>query len=58
MAREVGIDLVGLSLMRHPDAGPEIPATDGIVVNFGAPAEHAFTGTVDALYGILPRRPG
>lgn len=54
-AGEAGIALAGLSLMRHPDAGPEIPSTDGIVVNFGTPSEHAFGAAVDALCGVLSR---
>jgi GntR family transcriptional regulator/MocR family aminotransferase len=52
-AGEAGIALSGLSLLRHPDAGPETPITDGIVVSFGTPAEHAFTAAVDALCGVL-----
>jgi GntR family transcriptional regulator/MocR family aminotransferase len=54
-AGEAGIALSGLALLRHPDAGPEIPSTDGIVVNFGTPAEHAFGPAVDALCGVLER---
>ena len=52
-AGEAGIALSGLALLRHPDAGPEISSTDGIVVNFGTPAEHAFVAAVDALCGVL-----
>jgi GntR family transcriptional regulator/MocR family aminotransferase len=52
-AGEAGIALSGLSLLRHPDAGAEVPAPDGIVVSFGTPAEHAFTAAVDALCGVL-----
>jgi GntR family transcriptional regulator / MocR family aminotransferase len=52
-AGEAGIALSGLALLRHPLAGPEIPGTDGIVVNFGSPAEHAFNAAVDALRGVL-----
>jgi GntR family transcriptional regulator/MocR family aminotransferase len=52
-AGEAGIAVAGLALLRHPDAGPEIPAGDGIVVNFGTPAEHAFGPAVDALCGVL-----
>jgi GntR family transcriptional regulator/MocR family aminotransferase len=54
-AGEAGIALSGLALLRHPDAGPEIPSADGIVVNFGTPAEHAFGPAVDALCGVLER---
>ncbi len=52
-AGEAGIALAGLSMLRHPDAGPTTPATDGIVVSFGTPAEHAFAAAVDALCGVL-----
>ena len=54
-AGEAGIALVGLARMRHPGAGSEIPSTDGIVVNFGTPAEHAFPAAIDALCGVLAR---
>jgi len=52
-AGEAGIALSGLALLRHPDAGPEIGSTDGVVVNFGTPAEHAFGPAVDALCRVL-----
>ena len=52
-AGEAGIALNGLSMMRHPLAGPEIPHRDGIIVGFAAPAEHAFAAAVDALCGVL-----
>lgn len=52
-AGDAGVALVGLSAMRHPDAGPEVPDPDGVIVGFGAPAEHAFAGAVDALCGVL-----
>lgn len=52
-AGEAGIALAGLGLLRHPDAGPDVPATDGIVVSFGTPADHAFTSALQALCGVL-----
>jgi GntR family transcriptional regulator/MocR family aminotransferase len=52
-AGEAGIALNGLSMMRHPHAGPDIPAPEGIIVGFAAPAEHAFAAAVDALCGVL-----
>ena len=52
-AGEAGISLQGLSIMRHPLAGPEVPAPDGIIVGFAAPPDHAFAGAVDALLGVL-----
>src|SRR6185437_12105048 len=41
-AGEAGIALAGLSRLRHPQASPDMPSGDGVVINFGAPAEHAF----------------
>jgi GntR family transcriptional regulator/MocR family aminotransferase len=52
-AAEAGIGMVGLSRLRHPLAGPDIPRPDGVVVNFGTPAEHAFAGAVDALCAVI-----
>jgi GntR family transcriptional regulator / MocR family aminotransferase len=52
-AGEAGVALSGLARLRHPLAGPEIPAGDGVVVSFGTPAEHAFAAAVDALCGVL-----
>ena len=52
-AGEAGVALQGLSLMRHPLAGPEVPRPDGVVVGFGTPAEHAFPGAVEALCNVL-----
>jgi GntR family transcriptional regulator/MocR family aminotransferase len=52
-AGEAGISLSGLSRLRHPLAGADVPAADGLVVNFGAPADHAFGAAVDALCSVL-----
>ena len=52
-AGEAGVGLQGLSLMRHPLAGPEVPRPDGLVVGFGTPAEHAFPAALDALRAVL-----
>jgi GntR family transcriptional regulator/MocR family aminotransferase len=52
-AGEAGISLSGLSRLRHPLAGSDVPAVDGLVVNFGAPADHAFGAAVDALCSVL-----
>ncbi len=52
-AGEAGIALSGLQLLRHPDAGPDIPGADGVVVSFGTPADHAFGAAVDALCRVL-----
>jgi GntR family transcriptional regulator / MocR family aminotransferase len=50
-AAEAGVALAGLSRLRHPLA--DVPHHDGVVVNFGAPAEHAFASAVDALRRVL-----
>jgi GntR family transcriptional regulator/MocR family aminotransferase len=50
-AGEAGIALQGLARMRHPLA--TLPARDGIIVGFAAPAEHAFGPAVAALRNVL-----
>ncbi|MGX9788661.1 MocR-like pyridoxine biosynthesis transcription factor PdxR [Mycobacterium sp. MMS18-G62] len=52
-AGEAGLALQGLSLMRHPLAGPEVPAPDGIIVGFAASADHGFNRAIEALCGVL-----
>jgi GntR family transcriptional regulator / MocR family aminotransferase len=52
-AGEAGVLVQGLSMMRHPLAGPEVPNPDGVIVGFAAPAEHAFAAAVDALCGVV-----
>ena len=52
-AGEAGFGVSGLAIMRHPQAGPEIPRPDGLVVGFGTPAEHAFGAAIDALRAVL-----
>jgi GntR family transcriptional regulator/MocR family aminotransferase len=52
-ASEAGIALNGLSIMRHPLAGSDIPTADGVIVGFAAPAEHAFGPAVEALLDVL-----
>jgi GntR family transcriptional regulator/MocR family aminotransferase len=52
-AGEAGIALHGMSRMRHPDAGPDLAAPDGIIVGFAAAPEHSFAAAVDALCGVL-----
>ena len=52
-AGQAGIALQGLSLMRHPDAGLDVPDTDGLIIGFAAPAEHAFVPAVSALCEVL-----
>ncbi len=52
-AGEAGVAFQGLSLMRHPLAGPEVPRPDGVIIGFGTPAEHAFGRAVEALCAVL-----
>ena len=52
-AGEAGITVQGLSIMRHPLAGPEVPSPDGIIIGFAAPPDHAFGRAVDALLAVL-----
>jgi GntR family transcriptional regulator/MocR family aminotransferase len=52
-AGDTGVALAGLSRLRHPGADHRIPRPDGVVVNFGTPAEHAFPAAVDALCAVL-----
>lgn len=52
-AADTGLALEGLSMMRHPLAGPRVPRPDGVIVGFGTPAEHAFAGCVQALCDVL-----
>ncbi|OBB61703.1 GntR family transcriptional regulator [Mycobacterium sp. 852013-51886_SCH5428379] len=52
-AGEAGIACSGLAIMRHPAAGPEVPAPDGVVIGFGTPAESAFGAAVEALCDVL-----
>ncbi|CAJ1578657.1 PLP-dependent aminotransferase family protein [[Mycobacterium] wendilense] len=52
-AGDAGVALEGLSRARHPQAGPQVPRPDGVVVNFGTLADHAFGAAVDALVEVL-----
>ncbi|MCV7226119.1 PLP-dependent aminotransferase family protein [Mycolicibacterium komossense] len=52
-AGEAGVGIAGLSRLRHPLAAPTVPRPDGVVVNFGTPADHGFAAAVDALCAVL-----
>jgi GntR family transcriptional regulator/MocR family aminotransferase len=52
-AGHAGLALVGLSVMRHPAVGAGVADPDGVIIGFGAPADHAFTAAVGALCGVL-----
>jgi GntR family transcriptional regulator/MocR family aminotransferase len=48
-----GLALHGLSSHRHPEAGPA-PAADALVVGYGTPPDHAWSGALDALCRAVP----
>ncbi|MFF4405034.1 PLP-dependent aminotransferase family protein [Streptomyces sp. NPDC001262] len=50
-----GLALEGLGLYRHDVAGAG--PSDGLVVGYGTPPEHAFAGALEALCGALPPPP-
>ncbi|MFC4492722.1 PLP-dependent aminotransferase family protein [Streptomyces ovatisporus] len=55
--RGVGLDL--LSRFRHPGACSEgRPARPAVIVGYGAPSEHAYTGALDALCRVLEETTG
>ncbi|MGW7046291.1 MocR-like pyridoxine biosynthesis transcription factor PdxR [Streptomyces avermitilis] len=47
-----GVALDGLAEFRHPEA--TMAVTDGLVVGYATPAEHAYGAAVEALCGALP----
>ncbi|MEV5549006.1 PLP-dependent aminotransferase family protein [Streptomyces sp. NPDC052309] len=47
-----GLGLYGLSFFRHPEAVTE--PLDAVVVGYGTPPDHAWTGALDALCRALP----
>ncbi len=48
-----GLAVHGLDHYRHPDALLTEPR-DALVVGYGTPPEHAWTGALEALLGVLP----
>ncbi|MCK7625230.1 PLP-dependent aminotransferase family protein [Streptomyces sp. RS10V-4] len=54
-AARLGLAVNGLSPYRHP--GSPVPARDGLVLGYGTPPEHAFTGALEALCLALPPAP-
>ena len=48
----LGLAVQGLDSFRHP-AVPRPGTADGLVVGYGTPAEHAFTGALDTLCQVL-----
>ncbi|MFD5922010.1 PLP-dependent aminotransferase family protein [Kitasatospora sp. NPDC058201] len=50
-----GLALDGLADYRHPLVTPEaMPASDGLVVGYSTPPDHAYPAALDALCDILP----
>ncbi|MFF0158500.1 PLP-dependent aminotransferase family protein [Streptomyces sp. NPDC005263] len=47
-----GVALDGLAEFRHPDT--YMAASDGLVVGYATPSEHAYAAALDALCGTLP----
>jgi GntR family transcriptional regulator/MocR family aminotransferase len=50
-ATEAGIALDGLAAFRHPDA--TVAPSDGLVVGYAAPSDHAYGPALDALCRVL-----
>ncbi|MEE1752481.1 MocR-like pyridoxine biosynthesis transcription factor PdxR [Streptomyces sp. SP18CS02] len=48
----LGIALDGLAAFRHPRA--TMPATDGLVVGYATPPDHAYEAALEALRQVLP----
>ena len=48
-----GLALHGLAAHRHPEAAPG-PAADALVVGYGTPPDHAWSGALDALCRAVP----
>ncbi len=51
-----GLAVAGLSAYRHPDT--PMPARDGLVIGYGTPPDHAFSGALDMLCRTLPPAEG
>ncbi|MFD7461583.1 MULTISPECIES: MocR-like pyridoxine biosynthesis transcription factor PdxR [unclassified Streptomyces] len=49
-----GIALDGLAGFRHPSAEADGTTTDGLVVGYATPSEHAYGAALEALCGVLP----
>lgn len=47
-----GLAVHGLARHRHPDAS--VPPLDALVVGYGTPPDHAWSGALDALCRALP----
>lgn len=49
-----GLGVAGLSSYRHEDAAASAALIDALVVGYGTPPDHAWTGALDALCRVLP----
>jgi len=54
-AARLGVALDGLGSFRHP-AAAAAPGTDGLVIGYATPPDHAYGAAIDALCQILPPR--
>ncbi|WP_461029989.1 aminotransferase-like domain-containing protein, partial [Streptomyces sparsus] len=54
-AARTGLGLAGLGSYRHPDA--TAPETDGLVIGYATPPEHAYGSALAALCRVLPPAP-
>ncbi|UJB43631.1 aminotransferase-like domain-containing protein [Streptomyces sp. A1-5] len=54
-ARREGLPLEGLSRFRYDTAESEDSRTDGLVVTYGRPSDHAFTQALEILLRVLPK---
>ncbi|MFC4035341.1 PLP-dependent aminotransferase family protein [Streptomyces polygonati] len=55
-AARQGLAVSGISRFRYEvaDSGWQLPVLDALVVNYAGPLDSAWTGTLDALCGVLP----
>ncbi len=49
-----GLALTGMERFRHTPTAPETPAS--LIVGYGTPPDHAFSGALDALCATLESR--
>ncbi|MFH8582803.1 aminotransferase-like domain-containing protein [Streptomyces celluloflavus] len=52
-AEREGLGLEGLSQFRYAEAVQQTPEFDGLIVAYGRPPDHAFTGALEALLRVL-----
>jgi GntR family transcriptional regulator/MocR family aminotransferase len=55
-AARQGLIVSGMAQFRHPDAGPDVPRRDALVVNFSAVSDSAWPGALQTLSSVLPQQ--